>query len=86
MSLTTIVATLAPILNCCQMLPQIYKTYKTKKVTDLSFQALFLLLLTSVLWTLHGIFIADNSLIIAGIVSIIINILLLLLYFCYRRR
>lgn len=31
-----IVATLAPIVNCIQLFPQLYKTYITKSVEDLS--------------------------------------------------
>ncbi len=31
-----IVATLVPIINCIQLFPQLYKTYLTKSVKDLS--------------------------------------------------
>ena len=40
------VATLAPIVNTIQIFPQIYKTYQTKSVKDLS---LFFLLLFSLI-------------------------------------
>ena len=36
------IATLAPIVNCIQLFPQLYKTYKTKHVKDLSFEFLCL--------------------------------------------
>jgi MtN3 and saliva related transmembrane protein len=81
--LPLIVATLAPIINCIQLLPQLYKTYVTKSVKDLSLYSLLLIISTNLLWLLHGYFIIDTSLIIAGIVSIIINIALLSLYFLY---
>ena len=80
-----IIATLAPIVNCIQLFPQLYKTYKTKSVKDLSFYSLLLILTTNILWLLHGYFIFDISLIIAGIVSMIINIALLTLYLLYRK-
>jgi hypothetical protein len=38
-----IVATLAPIVNSIQLLPQLYKTYITKSVKDLSFYSLLLI-------------------------------------------
>ena len=81
-----IIATLAPIVNSIQLFPQLYKTYITKSVKDLSLYSLILILLTNVLWLLHGYFIIDISLIVAGTVSMIINIALLTLYFIYRKK
>jgi MtN3 and saliva related transmembrane protein len=81
-----IVATLAPIVNSIQLFPQLYKTYNTKSVKDLSFYSLLLILTTNILWLLHGYFIIDISLIVAGIVSMIINIALLTLYLLYRKK
>jgi hypothetical protein len=81
-----VVATLAPIVNCIQLFPQLYKTYVTKSVKDLSFYSLLLILTTNVLWLLHGYFIFDLSLIVAGLISMIVNIALLTLYVLYRKR
>ena len=80
-----IVATLAPTVNCVQLFPQLYKTYITRSVKDLSLYSLLLILMTNILWLLHGYFINDNSLIISGMISMIINITLLSLYFFYRK-
>jgi uncharacterized protein with PQ loop repeat len=80
-----IVATLAPIVNSIQLFPQLYKTYFTKSVKDLSFYSLLLILTTNILWLLHGYFIFDISLIVAGLFSMTINIALLLLYFRYKK-
>lgn len=82
----SVVATLAPLVNCIQLFPQLYKTYLTKRVHDLSLYSLILILMTSLLWLLHGYFIGDISLIVAGVVSMIVNMSLLLLYFLYRKR
>jgi MtN3 and saliva related transmembrane protein len=81
-----IIATLAPIVNTIQMLPQLHKTYTTKSVRDVSLNSLFLILLTNLLWLLHGYFIKDIPLLVGGIVSLIINISLLTLYFFYSIR
>ena len=80
-----IIATLAIIVNSIQLFPQLYKTYITKSVKDLSFYSLSLILINNLLWLLHGYFIFDISLIIAGLVSIIINVALLTLYIIYRK-
>ena len=80
-----IIAILAPIVNSIQLFPQLYKTYITKSVKDLSLYSLIAILLTNVLWLLHGYFIIDISLIVAGTVSMIINVALLILFFLYRK-
>jgi MtN3 and saliva related transmembrane protein len=79
------VSILAPIANCIQMIPQLYKSYKTQKVHDLSIYSLSLLLLTSVLWLLHGYFIQDASLIVAGVISVAVNAMMFTLFFKYSR-
>jgi MtN3 and saliva related transmembrane protein len=79
-----IIATLAPIINCVQLLPQLYKTYSTKRADDLSLGSLLLILLTNILWFLHGYLISDVSLIVSGSISILINFTLLSLYMRYR--
>jgi MtN3 and saliva related transmembrane protein len=83
-ALAQCVSVLAPIVNCIQMFPQVYKTYRTKRVKDLSFYSIGLVLLTSILWLLHGYFIQDTSLIAAGVISVIVNISLLYLFFKYK--
>jgi len=80
-----IVATLAPIVNCVQSFPQLYKTYITKSVKDLSLYSLLLIVMSNILWLLHGYFILDVSIIVASAISMIINIALLTLYFFYRK-
>jgi len=84
--ISLIVATLAPIVNSIQLFPQLYKTYITKSVKDLSLYSLLLFLMTIMLWLVHGYFIYDISLIVACLVSIIITVGLLILYFLYKKQ
>lgn len=81
--LPQLIATLAPLVNCVQQLPQLYKTYTTKEATDLSLQTLLLILLTNLLWFLHGFLIRDLALMLSGSISMIINGTLLVLYLVY---
>ena len=76
-----IISILAPIANCIQMIPQLIKTYNTKKVNDLSFYSLMLILITNILWFTHGYFIMDMSLLAAGFISITINFILFIILF-----
>ena len=79
-----IVAILATFFSCIQLLPQLYKTYTTKRVSDLSFYSILLLLITNLLWLLRGYYILDYPLIITGVFTMIINITLLTLYLIYK--
>lgn len=78
-----IVAWLAPVVNCIQLLPQVYKTWTTRRVHDLSLHSLLLLLLTSILWLLHGYCIADVPLMAAGLFTVTVNIVMVTLYGMY---
>lgn len=76
----------APIVNTISQIPQLYKSFMTKKVHHLSFHSLLLLVLTSMLWLLHGYFIFDWSLIISSLITTIINLCLLGLYMMYNNK
>jgi uncharacterized protein with PQ loop repeat len=78
-----IVSILAPLVNTIQQMPQLYKTFTTKRVKDLSVYSLLLVLTTNLLWLLHGYFIWDASLIVAGVISLGVNGALLIGYFMY---
>ena len=78
-----IVAALAPLLNTVEHLPQLYKTYQMKDVKDFSLLSLILLLVTNLLWLLHGYFIGDTSLILSSGASAAVHICMLVLFMRY---
>jgi MtN3 and saliva related transmembrane protein len=80
-----LVATLAPIINSIQLFPQLYKSYITKSVKDLSLYSLLLVLVNNMLWLIHGYFIVDTPLIVSGMISMFVNVSLVILYFIYRK-
>jgi uncharacterized protein with PQ loop repeat len=82
--LPAIVAVLAPLVNCIQLIPQLHKTYVTKKVTHLSYYSLIIILCADILWILHGYFIFDYSLIISGTINLFFIFLLLIMHYRYR--
>lgn len=82
--ITNIVAILAPFVSCIQLFPQLYKTYITKSVDDLSINSLLLILLANILWSIHGFFIVNLPLMLSGLISMTINILLITLFMIYK--
>jgi len=85
LSFPPLVAILAPLVNMVQLMPQVYKVYQTHQVRDLSILSIGLLLLTNLLWILHGYFIQDTSLLFSGSVSMSVNLLLLAGYLRYKK-
>ena len=82
-SIPPLIAIIAPTVSCVQLLPQLVKTSITKKAKDLSFGSLLLILISNMLWLVHGYLILDVSLIAAGLISMTINSVLLFLYMKY---
>ena len=82
-SIPPLIAIIAPTVSCVQLLPQLVKTSITKKAKDLSFGSLMLILISNLLWLVHGYLILDVSLIAAGSISMTINSVLLFLYMKY---
>jgi MtN3 and saliva related transmembrane protein len=84
MLMYNIIAILAPIFNCVQVLPQLWKTFRTKRVKDLSYYTILLMISTNLLWFLHGYFIFDIPLLISGGINLVVNSSLMLLYMKYK--
>ena len=83
LSVPVIVSILAPIFNLLQLFPQLYKTYTSKRAKDLSIYSLFMMLITTFLWLLHGYFIVDYPIIITGAVNFTAVVMLLIMYSFY---
>lgn len=84
-NLPIVVSILAPILTFSQLIPQLYKTYQTKRVKDLSIHTIFIIFLSNIVWFIHGLYIQDITLIFSGIVSSMISFLMLVLYFIHNK-
>ena len=78
-----LVAYLAPITSVIQQIPQLHKVYITKKVKNISFLSLLLLLFSSLLWVIHGYIISDTVLIVGSIMTVLINLVTVVLYVTY---
>ena len=71
------IAFLAIIFSCIQLLPQVYHSFRTEQVGDLSGWTIALLLFTNLLWFIHGYHVNDFALVVSGIINIFLCSLLL---------
>ena len=75
----------ATIVGTSIMLPQIYKSIKTKSVSDISWGMLVLYFLNCLLWLIYGILISAVPLIATNGIALGISILQIVLKVKYKK-
>ncbi len=73
----------AGILTSVSMLPQLIKTFKEKKVEDLSIVMILVLMSGIACWICYGILRNDAPIIYTNCFSFLLNVILLILRFKY---
>ena len=68
----------AAILTTAAFLPQLIKTLKTKKADDVSLTTLIMFIIGVLSWIIYGYKISSKPILIANLVTIILNILILI--------
>ncbi len=64
---------LGTLIVSIQFLPQLIKSIKTKNTKSLSFYMIFLVVLGSIAWFIHGMIISDLPLIITNVMVFLIT-------------
>ena len=82
----SIFSLVAGLLEICIVLPQLYKTFKTKKIEDIAVYTWILFVSSNTLWLLYGIFTHDVMVIIVNLFNIAKNSLMLLMIYLYSSR
>ena len=68
----------AAILTTAAFLPQLIKTLKTKKADDVSLTTLILFIIGVLSWIIYGYKISSTPILIANLITLILNILILI--------
>lgn len=71
-------------IGICTQIPQLLKSWRTKKVRDLSIKTYYLLVLNNSLWLVHGIINKDPALYITNALAAFVPIGVLLAIFKYK--
>lgn len=66
------------------MLPQTYKSYKTKRVNDISMSMLWVYIVNCSLWEVYGWLIAANPVIICNAIALVIGTIQIIIKLKYR--
>ena len=76
---------LAAILTTVAFLPQLIKTLKTKKAEDVSLITLIMFITGVGSWIIYGYKISSTPILIANIITFILNLLILILKIYYSK-
>ncbi|MBV9963695.1 MAG: SemiSWEET transporter [Parafilimonas sp.] len=85
-NLTLIIGVAAGILTAASMLPQVFKTLKTKKAEHISPLMLIILICGVGLWFVYGVLKNDLPIIFTNGFSIVVNVFMLVLRWRYKNK
>ena len=76
----------AAILTTAAFLPQLIKTLKTKKAEDVSLLTLIMFICGVGFWILYGFKISSSPILIANIITLILNLFILISKVSYSKK
>ena len=76
----------AAILTTLAFIPQLIKTLKTKKAEDVSLTTLIMFLTGVAAWIVYGIQISSKPILIANIITFLLNFLILVFKLIYSKK
>lgn len=82
--LKEIIGLAATIIGTSLMLPQVYKSFKTKSVSDISWGMLVLYFFNCLLWLIYGLLIFSIPLMATNGIALCISILQIILKIKYK--
>ena len=75
----------AAILTTLAFIPQLIKTFKTKKADDVSLTTLIMFLTGVLAWIIYGIQISSKPILIANTITFLLNFLILVFKLIYSK-
>ena len=76
----------AAVSTTLAFIPQLIKTLKTKKADDVSLTTLIMFLTGVAAWIIYGIKISSKPILIANIITFLLNFLILIFKLIYSKR
>ena len=76
----------AAILTTLAFLPQLIKTFKTKKAEDVSLITLIMFLTGVLSWIIYGYKISSTPILLANIITFILNLLILIFKLSFAKK
>ncbi len=75
---------IAVVVTAAQFMPQVIKAYKTKSLADVSTKMYFMVVLSTLLWITHGLYVADPVIITANVSVMLCALVILWMKALYK--
>ncbi|MCF6181242.1 MAG: SemiSWEET transporter [Lutibacter sp.] len=75
---------IAAVLTTSAYVPQVYKTWKTKSVENISLTMYIVMAIGISLWLLYGIYLNSLSLILANSITVILTLIIIIFKVRYK--
>jgi MtN3 and saliva related transmembrane protein len=72
-------------LTAITFVPQVYKSWQSKSVGDLSVWMVLIVIISTIVWLVYGIAIHSGPVIVANIIVLILSLVLLAFKFKFKR-
>lgn len=76
-AVSDVIGYIAAGIGICVFMPQVYKSFKTKRTKDVSFPTFLMIVVVSVLWVIYGALISALPVIIVNSVILILSLIML---------
>jgi len=84
MNLINIIGYIAAFFGTILMIPQLYKSLKTKQVKDISYTMLIIYLINCSLWEVYGLLIKSGPIIVCNIIAFSLGLSQLIIKYKYE--
>jgi len=85
MTIATVIGFIAGMLTTLSFVPQILKTFRSKRCDDLSWGMLLAFISGVFLWFVYGVFLRSAPIMLANVVTLLLLAWLLMMKIRYRR-
>ena len=72
-------------LTCITFVPQVYQSYKTKSVGDLSMYTILIVITSTIVWLTYGIGINEGPVIVANAIMLCLTLILFYFKLTYKK-
>ena len=77
---------LGSLLSCITFVPQVYHSWKSKSVGDLSFLMILIVITSTLVWLVYGYFVKSGPVIMANTVVLLLSLILLYFKLSFKKK
>jgi MtN3 and saliva related transmembrane protein len=76
---------LGSLLSCITFIPQVYQSWKSKSVGDLSFLMILIVITSTLVWLVYGYFVKSGPVLMANTIVFLLSVTLLYFKLTFKK-